>query len=229
MKKVIFGLIVFISMLTLPAFSFERLNFGQGFIADNAKVISRKDTAIINAFLWDLHYKTTADLAVVTLNSLQSENIEDTAMHIAKAFQVGAIGKDNGAVLVIAPREKKAAIYVGFDFDEIIPERRIRQIVDEIILKDFNEKDISTPIYKAATILTADISNMYNQNISGLDYTLVPPMPVDKATKMSILYGILSLISFILAFFAWLHKKRNDAKLGTDFAFGGNMNTFGNW
>jgi len=228
MRKIL--LFIFALILFMPAsLAIERLNFGQGFISDNANIISKKDKAIINAFLLDLHEKTTTDFAVVSVKSLQDQKVEDTALHIAKAFKLGAIGKDNGAVLVVAPKEKKAAIYVGYDFDEAVSPERREQIISKYFSDDFDSKNISENIYKASTIISADIGKFYNVHINGLDYSIVPSSPVSKATKYSIFYYILSAILFIAALLVCRLKKNRRFDLSTDFAFGGKLKNAKTW
>lgn len=229
MKKIILVLIMLLVTMFSQANAFERLNFGNGFVSDNAGLLSVKDKHIINAFLLDLHKKTTVDLAVVTVRSLQRQHVQDTAMYIAKAFQIGAIGKDNGIVLLIAPREQEVAIYSGYDIDSIIPFRRRKQVIDSYIKSNFESKKISEGIYKAATILAADVSEYYDVKIQGLDYTVVPKMPVSEELKVSLVYTIVSLLLFIFAFLAWIFNNKIRKTRNMNFSFGGKIEYTKNW
>lgn len=47
----------------------------------------------INAFLWDLQKKTGADIAVVTVKSLDGKSIEQTALDVGREFKIGEKAK----------------------------------------------------------------------------------------------------------------------------------------
>lgn|SRR5574344_1067639 len=221
LKKVIFGLLLF-CLLVMPTSAFERINFGNGFVADNANTLRRRDKALMNVYLWDLHKKTTADIAVVILNSLAGQRVEATAMYINKAFKVGALGKDNGIVFVIVPSANKIAIDTGCGIDPAIPSLRKQQIINEIMMPSIEKGDWSKAIYDGLVVLTIDTGNYYNTKITGLEYTSVPPMPKtlwQKIAPVNWLIAILLLISGVILFFISKKPKSFDCNEGFNGAF----------
>lgn len=221
-KRLFVGFSILLLMVfSLTTFAMEKINFGKGFISDSADIINYGDENLLNIYLWDLHNKTTADIAVVTLNSLDNQNVNDKAMYINRAFRVGAVGKDNGVVIVISPDENKIAIDTGYNLDNAIPDIRKKQIINDIMLPQFEKENYSKGVYDGVTVLAIDIANFYNKKLTGLEYTKVPPIPKTFIQKITPVNWTVAILLFILGILLYI-KKREDsfesyAGFGDDF------------
>lgn len=227
MKKVILGLFLLILTSFISVFALENINFGNGFVSDGANVIRYRDKALLNMFLWDLHNKTTSDIAVVTLPTLKGQYVEDKAMYINRAFRVGGYGKDNGVVVVIVPKENKVAISTGYNVDDAIPDLRKKQIINEVMLPSFNRKFYSKGIVDGIEILAIDVANYHNTKISGLEYKKIPPMPktfIETITPINWAIGILFLVAGIILY---LITKKPD--FDCYYGFGGDFRELDRW
>lgn len=161
MKKIILIFGLFILAMTNPVSAFEHLDFGDGFISDNANVISPEHEKQINNFLWELHNRTTADIAVVTVNSLQGQTVENTALQIGRTFKVGAKGVNNGVVLLVAPNERVARIEVGYGLETVLPNNYTRIVMDNFMIPYFKSGDYSSGIYSGSARLARTIATSY--------------------------------------------------------------------
>jgi uncharacterized protein len=86
----------------------------ESYIVDLAGVVDPKTEMKLNGFLQELEQKTTAQLVVLTVKSLDGEALEEFSIRIAHdQWKLGQRGKDNGALLVIALKERKYRIEVG--------------------------------------------------------------------------------------------------------------------
>ena len=65
---------------------------------------------------------TGAQLAFVTINSLEGQPIEDVTIDIFKAWGVGQKKKDNGAMVLLAIADRKIALEVGGGLGGAIPD-----------------------------------------------------------------------------------------------------------
>ena len=126
---------VFQSVFADTAYNFD------AFISDNAKVLNQSTRDNINAFLWDLQKKTGADIAVVTVNSLDGRSIEETALEIGRKYKLGKKGEDNGAVILVAPNDRKMRIEIGYGLEGIIPDGKAGRIRDEDMIPYFQKGD----------------------------------------------------------------------------------------
>ncbi len=140
----------------LPANALQQLNF-EGFIADEAKILSEQVKDDLNMTLWDLQKKSGAEVAVVILPSLNGKSVEETALEIGRTYQIGSKEKNNGVVFVTALSERKMRIELGYGLENKINMSSLENIRDKDILpyyKKSNYQDgIARGTYKLADIV----------------------------------------------------------------------------
>ena len=93
-----------VNALTFPALS--------GRVVDEAALLSPADRAALTASLSDLQEKTTDQLVIVTLKSLQGTTIEDYGYQLGRRWQIGQKDKDSGVLLIVAAAERRVRIEV---------------------------------------------------------------------------------------------------------------------
>jgi len=72
--------------------------------------------------LREFNSSTSTQIAVLTINSLEGEPIEDFAIRVAEKWKVGQKGLDNGAILLISKNDHRLRIEVGQGLEGIIPD-----------------------------------------------------------------------------------------------------------
>jgi uncharacterized protein len=95
-----------------------------GYVTDLASVVSPETKARLETLCTELQQKTEAQLAVVTVNSLEGESVEDYAVALYKQLGVGAKGTDRGALLLVAPKDRKYRVEVGYGLEPVINDAR---------------------------------------------------------------------------------------------------------
>src|SRR6516225_10027564 len=85
-----------------------------GRVVDEANVLDSAQRAAMTDKLAALEAKTTDQLVVVTLKSLQGTSIEDFGVQLGRHWQIGQKDKNNGVLLIVAPNESKVRIEVGY-------------------------------------------------------------------------------------------------------------------
>ncbi len=114
-----------------------------GRITDNAHLLKPEDRAQIEAELAALELKSTDQIAVVTVPSLEGYAIEDYGIGLARKWQIGQKGKDNGILLIVAPNEKKVRIEVGRRLEPVMTDTMSKIIIQNAILSQFRRGDFS--------------------------------------------------------------------------------------
>jgi uncharacterized protein len=82
-------------------------------VTDTAHKLTEPERIAIDRKLEDYRLKTTSEIAVFLPATLDGDTIEDVANATARAWDLGAKGKKNGVLLVIAPVERRARIEVA--------------------------------------------------------------------------------------------------------------------
>ena len=80
-----------------------------GRVVDEANVLDPAARAALTDKLAALEAKTTDQLVVVTLKSLQGTSIEDFGVELGRRWQIGQKDKNNGVLLIVAPTEQQGA------------------------------------------------------------------------------------------------------------------------
>jgi uncharacterized protein len=110
-----------------------------GRVVDDAGMLSEGTRALLTRELAELETKTTRQLVVVTVKSLQGRTIEDYGVGLGRAWGIGQKGKNNGALLIVAPNERKVRVEVGYGLEGDLPDAVAKVIIEERILPNFHQ------------------------------------------------------------------------------------------
>jgi uncharacterized protein len=119
------------SAQTFPALS--------GRVIDDAAMLSEGTRALLTRELAELEAKTTHQLVIVTVKSLQGRSIEDFGVRLGRAWQIGQKGKNNGVLLIVAPNERKVRIEIGYGLEGDLTDAVAKVIIEERILPNFRQ------------------------------------------------------------------------------------------
>ncbi|MCB1521646.1 MAG: TPM domain-containing protein [Hyphomicrobiaceae bacterium] len=132
------AILIAIAAIALAAPTFPKLT---GRVVDNANLIDTATEAALTSELAALEEKSTDQLVVVTLPSLQGYTIEDFGYQLGRHWAIGQKGKDNGILLIVAPNERKVRIEVGYGLGPQMTDALSRLIIENVILPRFRRGD----------------------------------------------------------------------------------------
>jgi len=112
-----------------------------GRVVDQAQVLNAAARARIDSKLEQLESKTSTQLVVATLRSLQGYDISDYGYRLGRYWGIGQKGKNNGVILLVAPSERKVRIEVGYGLEGTITDAVSRLIIENAILPRFRAGD----------------------------------------------------------------------------------------
>jgi uncharacterized membrane protein YgcG len=134
-----------------------------GRIVDDADLLSQADRAELDAELKALEDKSSDQVVVVTLPSLQGFTIEDFGYQLGRHWGIGTKEKDNGVLLIVAPNERKVRIEVGRGLRPILTDAMSNVIINGAILPRFRTGDYAGGIRRVKGIelvLTGDAAEL---------------------------------------------------------------------
>ncbi len=129
-----------------------------GRVVDNAAIISQSVRDDLTRKLEDLEKKTTTQLVVVTLRSLQGTSIEDYGYQLGRYWKIGQAGANNGALLIVAPNERKVRIEVGYGLEGTLTDAISKFIIENGILPRFKAGDMMGGIVRGTDDLVQVLS-----------------------------------------------------------------------
>ena len=95
-----------------------------GYVTDLAGVVPSATRDRLEALCTELQQKTGAQLAIVTVRSLDDRPVEDYAVNLFKHLGVGAKQDNTGVLLLLAPNDRKYRIEVGYGLEPVVNDAR---------------------------------------------------------------------------------------------------------
>ena len=94
----------------------------QGYVSDFARVVDERSRSALEDYCGRVEQATGVQMALVTLDSLEGEPIEDFTNTLYRKWGVGKKGKDEGILLLLVIKDHKDRIEVGYGLEPILPD-----------------------------------------------------------------------------------------------------------
>ena len=148
--------ILFIALPALAAApAFPKLT---GRVVDDANILSPAVEASLTEKLAGLETGSGHQLVVVTLPSLQGLEIEDYGYQLGRAWGIGDEKTNDGALLIVAPNERKVRIEVGYGLEGVMTDALSSVIIQTAILPKFKAGDMEGGVVAGSDALVQQLS-----------------------------------------------------------------------
>ena len=177
-------------------------------IVDNASLISDGVELNLNQQLMDLSDSTGAQLAILTIPTLEGEVLESYSMKVVEDWKLGSAEKDTGVLLLIALEERSIRIEVGYGLEGVLTDTKCGLIIRNVIAPEFRNGNYQAGIVNA-------VNNMVGL-VKG-DESLVSKRVLNESSGDSgafIFMGVVLLYGFIFVM-AVISSKKRGPRTGT--------------
>ncbi|MGO4452007.1 YgcG family protein [Phyllobacterium sp. TAF24] len=130
-----------------------------GRVVDNAGVIDSIAEEALTNELQSLENKTSDQLVVVTIPDLDGEPIEAFSTRLFNTWKLGQKQRDNGVLLVVAPKDRKVRIEVGYGLEHRLTNTTAKRIIESRIIPKFRAGDLNGGIKDGVTDILAVLSD----------------------------------------------------------------------
>jgi uncharacterized protein len=185
----------------------------QGYVTDLAQVIDPATKAKLEALCTEVQQKTGAQIAVVTVHSLDGESREDYAADLYKHLGVGSKKDDRGVLLLLAPSERQYKIEVGYGLEPVINDARAGDVGREMV-PSLKTGDYSGAVMSGVTLLAQIIAAD-----KGVELTGVPSLRTRRQPASNGLPWWLIVLAFLGI--PWLIRAISRRGGGPGSRFGG--------
>ena len=131
-----------------------------GRVVDQANVIPAANRSAIEGKLQELEDKSGIQVVVATVTSLQGNDIETFANQLFRHWKLGEAKKNNGVLLLVAPKERKVRIEVGYGLEGTLTDALSNVIITGAIVPRFKTNDYAGGIERGVdgiiSVLTTD-------------------------------------------------------------------------
>ncbi|NPA73834.1 MAG: TPM domain-containing protein [Epsilonproteobacteria bacterium] len=132
-----------------------------GRVVDEAGILSPKTKEELSKKLALFENNTSNQVVVVTLKSLQGDSISDFGYQLGRHWGIGQKGKDNGVLLIVAPKEKKVRIEVGYGLEGTLTDAMASLIIKNKILPYFKKGDFDKGVSEGVDAILGVIKGTY--------------------------------------------------------------------
>lgn len=169
MRRFLLGpvFLVFFIGSAYAALSFPALT---GRVVDDATILSTSTKQSLEQELANYEQSTTNQVVIVTLRSLQGTTIEDYGYQLGRTWGIGQKGKDNGVLLIVAPKERKVRIEVGYGLEGTLTDALSSQIIQGTILPDFRSGNMEQGIIDGMHAILSTLNGQPIDITSQMDF-----------------------------------------------------------
>jgi len=173
------------------------------YVVDLAGIVRSDLKNELNTYLQTLEQKTMAQVLVLTVQTLDNQSIEEFALNTKEKWKLGQKGKDNGVLIVVALKDRKYRIEVGYGLESVLPDSLVGSIGREYFVPYFRQGDFSTGIYAGTIAVIRTIATHEGVSITngtgGAQTRGAYPGKRLNTLQMIVLaiFGIIALVLFI--------------------------------
>lgn len=132
-----------------------------GRVVDDAGLLSPDVQRQLSEKLAGHERATGQQVVVATLNSLDGMSIDEYGYQLGRYWRIGQKGKDNGVLLIVAPKQKKVRIEVGYGLEGTLTDALTFNIIDQIILPQFREGHFQAGIVAGTDAILQALGGQY--------------------------------------------------------------------
>lgn len=111
----------------------------KGRVNDYAGVLSPSTVQQLEGSLEDFEEDQSTQLVVVTIPTLENDSLEEFSIRLAEQWKIGQQGLDNGAILLVAKKERKIRIEVGYGLEGSLTDLTSGRIIRNVIVPYFKK------------------------------------------------------------------------------------------
>jgi len=162
----------------------------RGRVNDYANVLQSNQVQSLESQLAQLERDTGHQVAVLTVPTLDGEDIEGFSIRVAENWKIGKKGYDNGVILVVAVKDRKLRLEVGYGLEGVLPDAIAKRVTADYIVPYFRQQDYGGGIIAG---------------IAAVDKVLrKEPLPESARKKVQSDDGNLSFLAMLVITFAVL-------------------------
>jgi len=135
-----------------------------GRVVDEAGILSSATKAKLNTILKNAEQNSTNQVVVVTLKSLQGNDIAQYGYQLGRYWGIGQKKSNNGVLLIVAPNERRVRIEVGYGLEGTLTDALSSVIIQNDILPYFKRGDYDGGVLSGVKAILSVLKGTYKKN-----------------------------------------------------------------
>jgi uncharacterized protein len=198
------------------------------YVVDLAGIVDDTTENSLNGYLQELEQKTTAQLIVLAIKSLEGQSIQDFSMKIAHdKWKLGQKGKDNGVLFLISVADRKYRIEVGYGLEGVLPDSMVGSLGRNFLVPLFRKGEYSNGIFLTAVAMANEIAVDAGVKIDGMPTVNRRVQPIIKDKPGGLLHTIMTIGFLIIMVILFVKNPRLFLMLLLFSSMGGRRGSWG--
>ena len=136
----------------------------RGRIVDTASMLSQSTVDQLENLLAAFETEDSTQIVVLTIDSLQGENLEEFSLKVAEEWQIGQKGSDNGALLLIVKNNRKIRIEVGYGLEGSLTDLVAGKIIRNIITPQFRNGNFNQGVVDGVSAMIGSVRGEFSSS-----------------------------------------------------------------
>ncbi|HVE48006.1 MAG TPA: TPM domain-containing protein [Casimicrobiaceae bacterium] len=145
------------SLLAVTSLEAADVPYLTGRIVDNAEILSEATRTKLAADMKAHEDRTTNQIAVLTVKSLEGDSVEDFATRVFESWTLGRKGRDNGVLVIVAPNDRRMRIEVGYGLEGTLTDAIAARIIRDRMTPRFKANDFNGGVSDGAAAIIATL------------------------------------------------------------------------
>ena len=206
MKKwVLFFIVLSLSINFASAVTYPNYDSQNKYVTDTANIINDVWETQLTSLCADIEKNTTAQIAIVTINSLEGLPIEQYSIELAEKWGIGQADVDNGLLILIAVEDHEYRIEVGYGLEGILNDAKVGRIGRDLFVDNFRAGNYGEGIFLAVQAI--------GQELSG-EESIISQATDDKTGNTDIILFIFIVLIWTLPWLLRSLAKKYGKKVG---------------
>ena len=202
----IFFLLLLMLLTDFDLFAAE-IPYLTGRVTDNAEILSETTRQSLTESLKRHEDQTSNQIAILTILTINGESIEDYAVKVFEAWELGLKARDNGILIVVVPNDRRMRIEVGYGLEATLTDAMAGRIIQFAMTPKFKNGDYDGGITDGVRAVIAvleggELPDMENnseegEESGGLDFGADDLSITERILLGAFIFGIIGLFTVI--------------------------------
>ena len=206
------GVLALALLIAAPAIAQPKFPALSGRVVDGANILAPATEAKLDADLATLETSTGRQLVVATVADLQGYEIEDYGYQLGRAWKLGREGEDDGAILLVAPSDRKVRIEVGYGLESVLTDALSSQILQSAVLPQFREGRMEQGVVDGTAALITQLTLPDGEARANVAKAAAQPAQAGDGAGLS--FGTIVMVLFVLFVLSRVFRGRRRRRSG---------------
>jgi uncharacterized protein len=134
---------------------------GDIYVQDFANLLNEQERTELRSIGRSIEDQTTAQIAVLTIDSIGDRPIEEYANEAFRQYGIGSKEENNGVLLVLSMNERQVRIEVGYGLEGRLPDGKAGRILDEVTIPFLQSQQPNSAITETYKVLANEVLAEY--------------------------------------------------------------------